>query len=180
MGAFNFDGNRSKLILLFVLNKMDIPLTESTIIEICTSQNDWLSYMECKDIMWGLKEKGFIEYEEPLTEESIVKITLNGIACLSHFYRMIPADLRESVSKFVQSERMNIKKSQEYQSDYTRLPCGNYRVNLKIKDATAGGNLLELNFKTRERSSAMAATKKWREKAPSAYAFVVENLGEDL
>ena len=44
---FTPDETVNKLILLFVLDQMEIPLTENSIIDICTSRNDWLNYMEC-------------------------------------------------------------------------------------------------------------------------------------
>ena len=42
------DETENKLILLFILDKMEIPLTENSIMDIATSRNNWLSYMDCK------------------------------------------------------------------------------------------------------------------------------------
>lgn len=53
---FSQDSTVSKLTLLFILEKMEIPLTENSIIDICTSRNDWLNYMECKDVLYQLIE----------------------------------------------------------------------------------------------------------------------------
>ena len=57
---FSQDSTVSKLIMLFVMEKMEMPLTEKSIIDICTSQNDWLNYMECKDVLYQLLEANFI------------------------------------------------------------------------------------------------------------------------
>ena len=57
---FVADNTVNKLILLWVLDKMDIPLTETSILEICTSQNDWVSYMDCKDLLYQLLTAKFI------------------------------------------------------------------------------------------------------------------------
>ena len=48
----------NKLKLLFLLDKMELPLTENNIIDICTSRNEWINYMDCKEILWQLKEVG--------------------------------------------------------------------------------------------------------------------------
>ena len=37
----------NKLILLYVFEAMDVAITGNTIIEMCTSRNTWLSYMDC-------------------------------------------------------------------------------------------------------------------------------------
>ena len=41
------DSKIQKLVILFVFEKMAIPLTEATVLDVCSSENDWLSYMEC-------------------------------------------------------------------------------------------------------------------------------------
>ncbi|MBO7326396.1 MAG: DUF4364 family protein, partial [Clostridia bacterium] len=45
------DSKIQKLVILFTFEKMAIPLTESTILDVCSSENDWLSYMECKQYL---------------------------------------------------------------------------------------------------------------------------------
>ncbi len=37
----------NKLILLFVFDKMESPLSERTLIDMCTMSNDWINYMDC-------------------------------------------------------------------------------------------------------------------------------------
>ena len=49
----------NKLILLFVFDKMEIPLTENTVIEMCSSRNTWITYMECTEALGQLIEAGF-------------------------------------------------------------------------------------------------------------------------
>ena len=42
------DSKEQKLVILFVFDKMSIPLSEATVLDMCTSDNSWLTYMECK------------------------------------------------------------------------------------------------------------------------------------
>ena len=39
------DSKEQKLVILFVFDKMSIPLSESTVLDICKSDNSWLNYM---------------------------------------------------------------------------------------------------------------------------------------
>ena len=50
----------NKPILLYVFEAMDVPITGDTIIEMCTSRNTWLSYMDCTITIGELIEAGFI------------------------------------------------------------------------------------------------------------------------
>ena len=87
---FTPDSTINKLILLFVLDKMEIPLSDNSIMDICTSRNNWLNYMDCKDILWQLLETNFIYKINGENNEYRYAITLDGRDCLSHFYLKKP------------------------------------------------------------------------------------------
>ncbi|HBP43837.1 MAG TPA: hypothetical protein DD621_04130, partial [Clostridiales bacterium] len=72
------DSTINKLKLLFLLDKMEIPLTENNIIDICTSRNNWINYMDCKEILWQLMEVGFIYKTDNDDGECRYGITLDG------------------------------------------------------------------------------------------------------
>ena len=40
----------NKLILLFVFDKMESALSERTIVDMCSTSNDWINYMDCVKI----------------------------------------------------------------------------------------------------------------------------------
>ena len=48
---FQGDTFLNKLILLFVFDKMEVPLSESTILDMCSSANQWINYMDCKPLL---------------------------------------------------------------------------------------------------------------------------------
>ena len=97
---FVADNTVNKLILLFVLDKMEIPLTEISILEICSSQNNWINYMDCKDLLYQLLNAKFIYKPNTTNNESRYNITVAGRECLSQFFTKIPASLRNSIAKF--------------------------------------------------------------------------------
>ena len=51
------DSKVQKLIILFVFDRMAIPLSEATVLDVCTSDNDWLSYMDCKQYLNELSKQ---------------------------------------------------------------------------------------------------------------------------
>ena len=172
------DNTINKLIFLFVLDKMEIPLTEDSIIDICTSRNEWLKYMDCKDVMWQLLDVGYIA---KTANEDVPRynITNEGRNCLSNFYLKIPSSTREEITVFAKENRMVFKRAQEYTGTYYKNSDGSYTTALKIKDPLQAQNLFELKIVLQSRKSAVNATKKWREKAPSIYESVYETLCDD-
>ena len=49
----------NKLILLFVFDKMEVPLSEDTVLDMCCSANGWISYMDCKPLLITLTTASF-------------------------------------------------------------------------------------------------------------------------
>ena len=177
------DNTINKLILLFVLDKMDIPLTENSIIDICTSRNKWLTYFDCKQIMLDLIDVGLIYVNDKNTEnnpeEIKYAITVDGRDCLSNFYLRVPLSVREDITKFAKENLMTFKKSQEYLSDYQKNPDGSFKVILKIKEPQINLSLIEVSIKAPHKATAIATCNKWTDKAPKVFEFLYDNLIEE-
>ncbi len=173
------DSTVNKLILLFILEKIEIPLSENSILDICSSRNNWINYMECKEILLSLLEVGFIYNIDQNNDEARYNITYEGRNCLSHFYRRIPISLREEITDFTKQNRLYLKRSQEYIADYEKLEDGSYNLKLKIRSPFDSEPMFNIEFRAPSRSSAINAVKLWREKAPSIYENVYESLIEE-
>lgn len=170
------DSTISKLIMLFVMEKMEMPLTERSIIDICTTQNDWLNYMECKDVLFQLLEANFIYRTDNQGSEERYIISYDGQNCLEHFYQRIPQILREQIIDYIKNNRSHFKKSQEYVADYSKNNDGTYLVVLKIRSHTVNYPTFEIKIATSSRQSALESCKNWRENAHLIYEQVYQSL----
>ena len=76
----------NKLIVLFVFDKMETALSERTVLEMCSSVNNWLLYMDCKELLPRLLDDGFICRISSPEEEPLFVITgegrLDGQSCM--------------------------------------------------------------------------------------------------
>ena len=175
---FVADSTVNKLILLFVLDKMEIPLTENSLIDICTNKNTWLSYMDYKDVMWQLIDVKFIYKTIGGDSECRYNITVSGRNCLSHFFQKIPSSTREEITNFAKANRMNFKRAQEYVGKYLKDRDGTYLCTLQIKDQLEGKNMFEIKVAMPDNKLANKTCKKWKEKAPKIYESIYELLTE--
>ena len=173
------DSTVNKLILLFVLEKIEIPLSENSILDICSSRNNWINYMECKEILYQLKAVNFIYSVDQTEEEPRYNIAMEGRNCLLHFYRRIPLGMREEITEFTKQNRMAFKRSQEYISDYEKMDDGSYNLKLKIRSPMDSEPMFKMELRAPSRTSAINACKLWREKAPTIYETVYESLIEE-
>lgn len=163
----------NKLILLYVFETMDVPITANTIIEMCTSLNAWLSYMDCTITINQLQESGFI-YRSNKEKNSYYNITADGRQCLSLFYTRIPSSLRAEITEYIKENRMSIRRKQEYYHNYYKNNDGTYTVQLKIVDPVQ--TTLEIKLNVANRNTAKAVCSKWEAKAAQIYGHLHEEL----
>lgn len=171
--AVKGDATLNKLILLFVFDKMEGPLTVTTLTEMCCSANDWLSYLDLQGTLDQLTMAGFAHYVDE-TQSRLYSITPAGRVCLADFFAMIPISIRESIAIFIKQNRTKYRRKQDYVADYHRNSDYTYTVMLKIVDAM--GVQLELKFNVPTRAIAKSIHEKWPDKAELAYKTIYENL----
>ncbi|MBO4570046.1 MAG: DUF4364 family protein [Clostridia bacterium] len=164
----------SKLVILYVFDKMEIPLTEETVLDMCCSQNSWVSYMLCKEVLADLVESEFLTIQNGKTNEKYYQITTSGRMCLNYFFVNIPSSLRDEISEYIKTNRINFRRKQEYFRDYSRNEDGSYTVLLKILDPT--GTKLELKLNVANRQIAQDIYKKWEQKASQVYGALYDIL----
>ena len=166
-----------KLIVLYILERIEIPLTEQSIIDICYGKNNWIdNYMECKEIIYNLVDAGFIYKTNGHSEEDRYTITYTGRNCLSHFYQRISQELRENIAEFVKDNKTAFKRSQEYVSTIDKNSDGSYTVTLRIRSALIDEPMFELKIKAPSRQAAINASNIWKEKAHLIYENAYETL----
>lgn len=165
------DSKVQKLVILFVFEKMAIPLAEATVLDICSSDNNWLTYMECKQYLAELIETNLV-YRVPKSE--CLNITQDGISCLALFFTRIPSSVRDEITAYTRDNRMRFKKRQSYFCDYSKNADGTYTVILKINNDIS--TLMELKLVVANRQLAKYLYKTWVDKASQTYSLIHDTL----
>lgn len=169
----NGETSTNKLIILFVFDKMESALSERTIVDMCTSTNEWMGYMDCVNVLHKLIDDNFICVVSE-DEDTLYTITPDGRESLANFYINIPKSVREEISVFVKKNSTKYRNRQECRSDYYQNKDGTYTVFLKILAPVQP--LMELKFVVPDRKTANTIYKKWEEKAADVYSAIYENL----
>lgn len=167
----HLDNKVQKLIILFVFDRMAISLSESALLDICTSENDWLTYMDCKQYLGELIDTNLL-YRVPKSE--YINITQDGIGCLALFFTRIPTSIRDDINAYARENRMRYKKRQSYFCDYSKNADGTYTVIMKINSDIA--TLMELKLVVANRQLAKYLYKSWVDKASQTYAMIHDTL----
>ncbi len=165
------DSKIQKLVILFVFDRMAIPMSEAVLLDICTSENDWLGYMDCKQYLTELLETNLL-YRVPKSD--CINITQDGIGCLALFFTRIPSSIRDDINAYARENRMRFKKRQSYFCDYSKNADGTYTVIMRINSDIA--TLMELKLVVANRQLAKYLYKSWVDKASQTYALIHDTL----
>ncbi len=169
----SLDGKEQKLVILFVLEKMAFPLSEANILDICTSENEWLSYMECKQYLSELTESNLVF---KLPKNDLLSVTQSGVSCINIFYTSIPLHIRDEITEYVTKNRVRFKKRQSYFCDYSKNADGSYTVIMRINNDM--NTLMELKLVVADRGHAKYVYKNWIDKASATYSLIQDTLLE--
>ena len=164
----------NKLIVLFVFDKMESALSAQTIVDMCTTGNSWLNYMDCMELIPRLLEDGFICRISTLDGEPLYSITSDVSESLNNFYINIPKSIRDEISAFVKKNSGKLRNRQECKSDYYQNVDGTYTVFLKILAPVQP--MLELKFVVPDKKTAQNIYKNWESKASELYSAIYETL----
>jgi len=174
----NFSDNdtETKLILLYMLEQIEIPLNEQFIFDICTTRNPWINYMECKAVFPELLKFNMIFSPDTNADNKRYSLTALGRNCVNSFYNEIPEELREHISIFCKNNRMYFKRLQEYVAEFKKNADGTYMVTMRIIDSTSNIPSFEIAINLQTRAEAIKAVELWPTRAPNFYEFVYTNL----
>ena len=163
----------NKLILLYALDKMEVALQESVILDMVT-ENNWLNYMDCKVALTDLIKNNMITNVATKGCNPRYAITSDSREGLKHYFVEIPSSLRENIAEIIKLNKIKYRKKQDYFSDYYKNTDGTYTVVLKIESTNTP--LMDLKLVFQNRNKAKWLFKNWSEKASTLYEFILENL----
>ena len=165
-----------KLLLLYIFDLMNTKLTESTVLDICTSSNNWIGYMDCLPMLEEHVDNNFL-FKTKFEQNFYYSITPEGRECISFFYEKIPHELRNEIAEFVKKNRLNLKRRQDYFSTYQKNEDGTYNITLRIIEDIK--IKLEIKMNVEARKAAKIIHDKWKEKAASVYISLNDILLEN-
>ena len=174
---FVADEMTRKIILLFIFEKMEIPLSESTLSEIIMANPNLMTYMDYRDALSKIVDVKFI-VTKTISGDLMYQLTQDGRDCLTHFWTKIPASIREEIIAYANENKLRMKRSQEYRTDYFKNRDSTHTAVLTIKDHTSPDNIMEIKLRVPSRVDALHATARWKDKASSIFERIYSNLVE--
>lgn len=161
-----------KLIILFMLDKVDFPLTNSHISNFMLDK-DYTDYFTIQQVISELVDAEFIT-TETIRQNSRYEITDSGRETLSFFGNKISNAIQEDVMNYLKKNKFELRNETATTSNFIEEKKGEFLVNLKVKEKSSTVIELTLTVPTEEEASKIC--RNWKSKSQDIYASVLSNL----
>jgi predicted transcriptional regulator len=162
----------NKLLLLYIFEKIKLPISNSQITQIIL-ENNFINYFTLHQYISELVASNFLEQKSSETKPRLV-ITENGSKVLTMFKERLSKNKVELIDSYLKKHLDNIKKDITVSADYTIEGDNNYIVNLRAME----NNTLLVNLKLNVPSNKQAKEicSKWKSNSSEIYNKLVKLL----
>ncbi len=161
-----------KLIVLYMLNRVDFPLTNSQISDFMLGK-EYTTYFNLQQVLSEMAEGKLIEVEST-HNRSLYHLTENGVETLSFFENKIDREIREDVDQYLQEKHYDLKNDTAVVSDYYKDSNGSYFVRCQIRERQT--SLVDITLKVASEKEAETIVTNWYTKNQEIYAILLGAL----
>jgi DNA-binding PadR family transcriptional regulator len=161
-----------KLIILFLLDKVDFPLTNAQISNFIL-EKDYTNYFSIQQSLSELIEADFVTIET-IRNSSYYRITESGRETLSFFDSMISSAIQEDILKYLKENQFSLRDEVSTLSEYYAAKKGEYTVRLRVIEKE--DSIIDLSLSVPTEEDAIKICANWRINSQNVYASVLTNL----
>lgn len=161
-----------KLIILYMLNKVDFPLTNSQISEFILDEG-YTNYFTLQQTISELTDSGFIR-EESTHSRTFYHLTEEGSETVHFFKNDISPAIQEDIDTFLQKKKYELKNEVSVKSDYYQNSNGEYSVRCQVIEQ--GSPLIDLLITVPTEDEAETVSNNWVKKNQEVYALIMAKL----
>lgn len=161
-----------KLIILYLLNKSSVPLTNNTISNFILD-NNFTDYFNVQQIIGELLEDKYINVEAS-RNKSLFRITEEGRTTLKLLKAELSPKLKEDIDKYLTANRTALKEDISIMANYSRHGINHFVSTLYLEED--GDKLIELNLWASDETEADKLCAGWEKNCEDIYSYVMSKL----
>lgn len=161
-----------KLIVLYMLNRVDFPLTRTQISDFIL-EKDYTTFMTLQQVFNELTEAGMI-IQKTIRNRTQLTMTREGEQALHYFESRISEEIKTDIESYLKEHRLSLKNETNVLADYYKSTSGEYEARLQIREKEI--NLVELTLSVPTESIASALCDNWMKKHDDIYQYLTREL----
>lgn len=172
MNASNQELSLNKLIILYMLNILQKPLSNSKISEFILNKN-YTNYFSLQEYLGQMLESELIKVISK-AHMSFYEITETGKTTLDFFENRIPDSIKQEIVDYLKENKYEIKNSLEISAEYIPGLKGDYLVHCIAKENKE--IILELKLTVYDKEYAIKICNNWNLKNHEIYKNLLMDL----
>lgn len=161
-----------KLIILFMLDKVDFPLTNSQISEFILNEG-YTNYFTLQRSISELIASGFVR-EESTHSRTFYHLTEEGAQTIHFFRNDISPAIQDDINTFLKNKKYELKNEVSVKADYYQNANREYSVRCQVIEQ--GIPLIDLTVTVPTEAEAETISNQWAKKNQEIYAMIMANL----
>ena len=161
-----------KLIVLYMLNKLDFPLTNGQISEFILEKG-YTTYFTLQQAIAEMVEVGFVR-EESTHNRTLYHLTDEGKETIHFFSNNISSAIREDIDTYMADKNYQLKNEVSMKADYYRVNSREFAVRCRILENETP--LIDLTVTLPSEEEAVRVVNNWSNKSQEVYAAVMQTL----
>lgn len=162
----------NKLIVLYILDKIEISISNAQITNIIL-ENNIINYFSLQECIAELEKSDLLKLEEN-QEKLTYQISDAGQRAISMFADRIPKSIKTLINDYILKNKDRIKKESEIFADFTKNNENEYVVNLKVIENEIV--LIDLKLNVVSAKQARLICDKWNSSSSKIYGHIMDSL----
>lgn len=161
-----------KLIVLYMLERVDFPLSTSQISEFVLDKG-YTTYFKLQQALSELTAAGLIR-DESTHKRTLYHLTEDGASTIEYFKNNISQAIQKDVNDYLKEKKYDLKTESSIKVDYYRNTNQEYSVHCQVTENSLP--LIDLTITVPSEAEAKAVTENWRKKNQEIYAAIMAKL----
>lgn len=165
----------NKLMILYVMNQMKLPLSSSQITQIIL-ENSSINYFDLQQYMDDLFQSNLISKNNSQGKSYYI-LTKQGKETLHLFLKRLPKKWCEEIDLYISSNGNSILNESHNIATYKKKGDGEFWVELKIIENQS--IIIDLSTSVGTHQQAKDISDRWKKNGEKIYASIIESLIKD-
>ena len=161
-----------KLIVLYMLDRVNFPLTKAQVADFITGK-EYTHFLTLQQAISEMVTAGFIR-EESTHNRTLYHLTEEGSETIQFFKSNISPAIRKDVDTFMAEKAYELKNEVSVKADYYPNSANEYSVRCQIFES--GSTLLDLTVSVPTEEEAISVTNNWGKRNQEIYAQIMAKL----
>lgn len=163
-----------KLIVLYMLSKVDFPLTNAQISDFILTKG-YTTYFKLQQAISELCEAELVR-EEVTHNRTLYHLTEDGAQSIQFFKNKISKEIQNDIDYFMKEKKYELKNETAVKANYYKNTAGEYSVRCQVLESSEP--LIDLTLSVPSENEANNIVNNWQRKNQQIYAWLMTQLLE--